>query len=155
MSARSQLGFLFDAESPKIIQAQFVVEDEEVADPPGVVEEPPEEVPEPEWPTKKELERDGQLQLIDVGEPWEEAWKGMPEFVQKDISPYKTIYVHFENREDMEAFSQLVSQKIGLNTRSIWYPEGEIGRFSNKRFIDSAPPLEETEDVEVSEDGDR
>src|SRR5712671_4073293 len=42
--------------------------------------------------------------LFDKGEWWEEHWKGMPEFVQSDLEPFKTIYVHFEKREDMSAF---------------------------------------------------
>lgn len=85
-----------------------------------------------------------QTPLFDKGEWWHEHWKGMPEFVQKDLTPFKTIYLHFENRADMEAFSELVGQKITLNTQSIWYPEAEIGRIANKRYID-AP----NEDVEV------
>ena len=162
MSAQTQFGFAFDAESQtgsEIVQKAFdlftethpvetmrEIEVEEVADPPEVIPEP-----EPEPPTHKELERDGQLALIDVGEWWEEAWKGMPEFIQEDLEPYKTIYVHFENREDMDRFSKIVEQKIGLNTRSIWYPEAEIGRFGNKRYIDALPEVP-NDDIEVEEE---
>jgi len=77
-----------------------------------------------------------QVALFEKGEWWEEHWKGMPEFVQKDLAPWKSIYVHFENRQDMESFSKLVGQQIGLNTRSIWYPEAEIARLADKRYID-------------------
>jgi hypothetical protein len=87
-----------------------------------------------------------QTPLFDKGEWWEESWKGMPEFVQKDLEPFKSIYVHFETREDMNAFSALVGQKVGVDTRSIWYPEAEIGRYSNKRFIDAPPPREPGEE---------
>jgi len=85
-----------------------------------------------------------QHSLFDVGTGWEEHWKGIPEFVQEDLEPFKTIYVHFENRKDMEAFAKLVDQTITMNTRSIWYPEAEIGRFANKRWVD-APPQEPSE----------
>lgn len=64
----------------------------------------------------------------------------MPEFVQNDLTPVKTIYVHFETLQDMAAFAVLVDQPITTNTRSIWYPEAEIGRFADKRYIDGSPP---------------
>lgn len=78
------------------------------------------------------------------GEWWDEHWKDMPEFVQKDLTPLKSIYVHFETEADMHEFSKLVGQKLTLNTRSIWYPEAEIGRMVDKLFVD--------EDAETSAD---
>jgi hypothetical protein len=93
---------------------------------------------------------DKQVSLFDKGEWWQEFWKGMPEFVQEDLTPVKTIYVHFETREDMEAFAKLVDQPLTMNTRSIWYPEAEIGRIANKRYIDELPK-ELDEDIEVFE----
>jgi hypothetical protein len=95
-------------------------------------------------------EKEPQIPLFNKGEWWEEHWKGMPEFVQKDLKPFKTIYVHFEFRKDMEAFSELVQQQIGLNTQSIWYPEAEIGHYADKRYIDS-PPEPANPDVEFLE----
>mgnify|MGYP001609129202 CR=1 FL=1 len=91
-----------------------------------------------------------QSALFDVGEAWEKHWNGMPEFVQRDLSPFKTIYVHFETREDMQAFAELVGQRIGLNTRFIWYPEAEVGYFFNKRYIDAPPPAINA-DIDVEE----
>lgn len=100
-------------------------------------------------PEKKSLSDDGQLALLDVGEWWEEHWKQMPEFVQKDLEPFKTIYVHFESREEMEKFAKLVGQQIGLNTRSIWYPEATIESYLNRRYVDTPPPKETVEDDRV------
>lgn len=91
----------------------------------------------------------GQVALFDKGEWWHEHWKGMPEFVQEDLAPVKTIYVHFESKEDYQAFSELVGQRLTMNTRSIWYPEAEIGRTFNKRYIDEPPSDEISEDIEV------
>jgi hypothetical protein len=93
---------------------------------------------------------DKQVSLFDKGEWWQEFWKGMPEFIQEDLTPVKTIYVHFETREDMEAFAKLVDQPLTMNTRSIWYPEAEIGRIANKRYIDELPK-ELDDDIEVME----
>ena len=72
---------------------------------------------------------------IEEGE-WQREWQGMPEFNQKDLAPFKTIYVHFTCLQDMEAFSKLVNQSVSKKTRSIWYPKAEIGRIANKRYID-------------------
>lgn len=78
-----------------------------------------------------------QVTLIDKGEAWENHWKGMPEFVSKDLMPFKTIYVHFETRKEMDEFAKLVNQKITLDTQSIWYPEMEINKLIDKRWIDT------------------
>ena len=85
-----------------------------------------------------ELEKNGQIPLINIGEWWEEHWKQMPEFVQKDLEPWAIVCVYFESREDMESFSKLVGQNINLSTKSIWYPEAEIGRFAHKRYVDAS-----------------
>ncbi len=96
---------------------------------------------QPPAPTgEKSVGEPEQLTLLKIGEWWEELWNGMPEFIQEDLEPFKTIYVHFENRKDMEAFAGLVGQAITMDTRSIWYPEAEIGRFANKRYIEASPP---------------
>jgi hypothetical protein len=73
--------------------------------------------------------------LFECKEAWEEHWQGMPEFNQKDLQPYSSIMIHFENRKDMEEFSKLVNQKIYKTTQSIWYPEAKIGVTANKRFV--------------------
>ncbi len=88
--------------------------------------------------------------LFDKGEDWQEHWNSMPEFIQEDLEPFKTIYVHFEKREHMEAFAKLIAQTITINTRSVWYPEAEIGRYANKRYID-IPPSDENGFSEVLE----
>jgi hypothetical protein len=85
--------------------------------------------------------------LFDVEEWWEDSWKGMPEFVQKDLQPVKTIYVHFEKREHVAKFADLVGQTITPNTRAIWFPEAEIGRFANfKMYVDVDPAADRLAD---------
>jgi len=63
-------------------------------------------------------------------------WKGMPEFIQKDLSPIKSITVNFANKIDMLKFSKLVCQEVTAKTRSIWYPEQTIETALNKRYSD-------------------
>jgi len=87
-----------------------------------------------------------QVPLFDKGEWWQEHWKGMPEYIQKDTSPFKTIYVHFEKRADMNAFAKLIGQTITLNTKSLWYPEADINDFSKTRYIDAPLQDKDTEE---------
>jgi len=74
--------------------------------------------------------------LFGLGEWWEKDWQGMPEFIQKDQGPFKSLIINFECREDMDAFAVLVGQRLTFKTQSIWYPEAKIRRYSNKRYID-------------------
>jgi hypothetical protein len=117
----------------------------------------PEELRAVELPATEELSPEERARLpvqpalFDKGEWWQDHWKGMPEFVQEDLAPVKTIYVHFETREDYLAFAKLVGQTLTMNTRSIWYPEAEIGRTFNKRYIDEPPPPETDEELELIE----
>jgi len=69
---------------------------------------------------------------------WKDEWKGMPEFVQEDLEPIRTMYVHFENEEDIAAFSKLINHKITPDTKSVWYPELEITPYMDKRYIDAS-----------------
>ena len=80
-----------------------------------------------------------QIGLFDRDEaaPWYEHWVGMPEFVQENHEPFKSVIVHFANSQDLAMFSRLVDQRITLRTQSIWYPEAEIGRFADIRFADA------------------
>lgn len=96
--------------------------------------EPEEAEPEAAPPMRAELESDGQIPLLEIGTWWEEHWRSMPEFVQKDLEPFASVLVHFESRSAMERFARLVDQTINLTTRSIWYPKAEIGRFADKSY---------------------
>jgi len=138
--------------------------------------------------------------LPTTGEHWEQHWVSMPEFIQRDLMPWRSINVffgtreleapllrkgpgpdvpeaqsfqvslpvHFESPEDRKAFSDLVGIQLndtvsgfrfplpyGANTvararqafedfarlvgqrstKAIWYPEAEIGRMGNKRWV--------------------
>lgn len=79
-----------------------------------------------------------QIGLFDKDEaaPWAEHWVGMPEFIQEDQQPFRSIVVHFANSADMAAFSELVEQRVGMRTQSIWYPEAEIQKMVDKRYND-------------------
>lgn len=67
-------------------------------------------------------------------------WKGMPEFVQEDLEPWKSVVVHFANRNDMDEFADLVDQTLTYRTQSVWYPAAEVGRLVTKRYADDEDP---------------
>lgn len=67
-------------------------------------------------------EDNAQLSFIDSDEWWKEHWVGMPEFVQVDATPWKSIYVHFRCYEDLQEFAELIKQRITSDTPSIWHP---------------------------------
>jgi len=109
----------------------------------------PEDDPDDDGDSEDEREDDGQPGFIDaqpnlfgMGEWWEEFWAGMPEFDQRDQAPFHSVVVDFARSDDVTRFSRLVGQTItpmARRTRSIWFPEAEIGRFANKRYRSSTP----------------
>lgn len=66
------------------------------------------------------------VQGIAANEFYEDAWQGMPEFIQENLMPFKSILVHFENQENVSKFAALVDQKITNQTKSLWYPKSEL-----------------------------
>lgn len=84
---------------------------------------------------QQQLDIFGELKIIDS---WQEEWNGMPEFVQDDLQPFASIIVHFENREDMEAFAKLVDQNITYQTKSIYYPKASWDIVKGLRYSDES-----------------
>ena len=66
----------------------------------------------------------------------ENEWTGMPEFVQEDKQPFRSIIMHFKNEDDVEAFAKLLDQNITPKTRSLYHPKLQIETFMDKRYID-------------------
>lgn len=98
--------------------------------------QPPEQEPDDSIPEIKPIDAQ-QPFLIETGEWWENHWKGMPEYKSEDLMPFKTIYVHFETRENMDKFAKFIDQNITLDTQSIWYPEMEMQHLMNKKYKDT------------------
>jgi len=92
----------------------------------------------------------GQVSLFGDDGP---DWRGMPPFEQKDLQPYHSILVHFKSREDMEAFSQLVGQRVNTFTRFLWHPEAERALYADKRWVALSlnPPAEQPPQLEEAE----
>lgn len=67
---------------------------------------------------------------------WEKEWKDMPEYKTTNLEPYRTLIIHFRNKNDIQEFSELTNNKITNKTKSIWYPKLEIRDFKNIRYVD-------------------
>jgi len=82
---------------------------------------------EPELELQEEEDDNNQPALFDEYNEdfYTTEWKGMPEYIQKNFMPWKTVYVHFENKEDLEAFAKLVEQNVYDTTKYIWFPKIE------------------------------
>lgn len=72
--------------------------------------------------------------LPDLGISQGEEWVGMPEYIQEDRQPYRTIIVHLEDEVDLKDFADLVGQKIYPATKSIYYPKAVIETYMDKVF---------------------
>lgn len=94
-----------------------VVAPEPVAAPEPVVELPP---PEPEVEVETEV-----LPTPLDGTP-QAALFDLPEEEPEEEAPRKFIYVHFETRADMEAFSKVIGQKVTMDTDTIHFPEIKV-----------------------------
>lgn len=67
---------------------------------------------------------------------WKQEWLDMPEFVQEDRSPYRTLYIHFRCEEDVQKFAELIGQTIYPARKFYWYPERPYNVYYNKRYVD-------------------
>lgn len=61
--------------------------------------------------------------LFDDLESWKKEWEGMPEFIQHDFLPFKSIIIHFNDEGDIHEFSELINQKITTKTKYINFPK--------------------------------
>lgn len=72
--------------------------------------------------------------------PWKKEWQNMPSFDHEDLTPKFQVIVSFACEADMEDFAKAIGRKISANKKarqlqSIWYPDCEITRYVNKRYI--------------------
>jgi len=72
--------------------------------------------------------------------PWKAEWQNMPEYCIEDLAPQYQVIINFSCAGDVEDFAKLLGQTIspsnGRQLQSFWFPEQEIGRMTNKRYIE-------------------
>ena len=65
------------------------------------------------------------LPIIDenvVNDPLAE-WEDMPEFIQDDLQPYRSIIIHFVEEKDVKDFFKLLDQPFSEKARYLWHPQ--------------------------------
>ena len=60
--------------------------------------------------------------VIDSKSMVQSEWQQMPEFVQEKQEPFAQIIFRFENEDDLDAFAELIGQKLTGKTKSAWHP---------------------------------
>jgi hypothetical protein len=84
---------------------------------------------------------------------WEKEWKGMPEFTQGNLEPFRTIRVHFQKQEDVDLFAALIEQRVSEKTKYVWFPKIELIIVAGKRWISRLEGEGETNcDMEEEDD---
>ena len=68
---------------------------------------------------------------------WQDEWQGMPEFIQDDLSPYRSISVHFRNEADIADFTEKLGQSVTDRTKSMWHPVLERNTYQDDRYTDA------------------
>lgn len=70
-----------------------------------------------------------------------QLWRGMPDYSNEDLLPWKVLAVNFESLADYEEFKRIVDQpKMTIRTRSIWFPRQEWEMVHGfKRWISREP----------------
>lgn len=117
---------IFDCFSSDDIQIEPAVDAQEASVIELCVEEEQEVVVEQQESDDEFLTiNDGQLSFVDPDEWWKEHWKEMPEFVQGNTEPWKTVYVHLRSREDMKVLEAVLEQRLSEKTKSVWFPAHE------------------------------
>lgn len=84
---------------------------------------------------------DGKLyeyNVLDDVNQWVSEWLGMPDFEQEDLTPLKSLTIHFSTEEALVSFAELVGQRLTMKTKSIWFPEEDLEPIIDKRWADSS-----------------
>ena len=82
---------------------------------------------------------------IDERKPCEKEWQDMPEFSLKNLTPMRTIKIHFRSQKDIDKFSETIEQKILPNYKSYWFPEAKVNEVSKYRYVDEKTSREDSE----------
>ncbi len=74
----------------------------------------------------------------ELNDDWRLEWLDMPEFSHEDMTPWRSIIIHFECAEDMKRLAEMIEQNLYPTTKSTWFPAAEIGRYRDRRYKDES-----------------
>lgn len=83
---------------------------------------------------------DGKLyeyNVLDEVNQWVDEWLGMPDFEQDDLTPLKSLVIHFSTEEALEEFAALIEQRLTMKTKSTWFPQEDLEPIIDKRWADA------------------
>ena len=60
--------------------------------------------------------------VVDSKSAAQSEWQQMQEFVQEKQEPFAQIIFRFETEDDLDAFAELIGQKLTGKTKSAWHP---------------------------------
>ena len=63
--------------------------------------------------------------LFERDPDWMDEWQGMPEYFQENKESVASVLVHFESKEDMQAFCELTGLTVTDKTKGVFYPAKE------------------------------
>jgi len=69
---------------------------------------------------------------------WKKHWVGMPEYELENLQSWKSVIVHFECEDDLDAFAELMEQKVYTTTKSLWYPKADSVTMKYRRYCDES-----------------
>jgi len=70
---------------------------------------------------------------------WWDVWRGMPEYVQRNIGPWKTVKIHVRDREDFERLQKQLGVKLNTtknNMPACWFPPSPELPEDSWRYVD-------------------
>lgn len=70
-------------------------------------------------------------QGLGMGEWWEPHWRGMPEFVQEDLGPWRTVEVCLKNETNLKEFLRVSGSKL-YHGKWMWWPEQGYNRWRDR-----------------------
>ena len=62
-------------------------------------------------------------------------WVGMPECVNEDGRPYRSLHVHFAGAADVARFAELLGLTVPPRRNSLWYPPRPMERPSRNPYV--------------------
>lgn len=75
-------------------------------------------------------------------------WQGMPEFEQPAKKAFQSITVHMKDQAAVDSFARLIGQPVSNRTKFAWFPQIEIERYADKRYVEDEPAISNLHSLE-------
>jgi dTDP-4-amino-4,6-dideoxygalactose transaminase len=66
-----------------------------------------------------------ELDFANIENPndWKKEWKDMPEYYNEDLSPHRSLIVHFTDEKAVQDFMKATGLKLTEKSKFAWYPK--------------------------------